>query len=175
MTTRLIANKYREGKAKRTLKRELKVLEIVKGEANIAVGHALSGRPWFSDYSQPFRDGSTDLSIRGKNSHVHQGHGFRCIKRLSAYWIARKRHFPKVFRVGLQFVIIWSRKVVRCVNAELSISSAAINSDICPVLKHGPRSLTYVRVCGLQIHVRNESDHSECPPGHAAVADLDPR
>jgi hypothetical protein len=37
MTTRLIANKYREGKAKRTLKRELKVLEIVKGEANIAV------------------------------------------------------------------------------------------------------------------------------------------
>ena len=40
MTTRLIANKYREGKAKRTLKRELKVLEIVKGEANIAVGYA---------------------------------------------------------------------------------------------------------------------------------------
>lgn len=37
MTTRLIANKYCEGKAKRTLKRELKVLEIVKGEANIAV------------------------------------------------------------------------------------------------------------------------------------------
>jgi hypothetical protein len=37
MTTRLIANKYREGKAKRTLKRELKVLEIVKGEANIAL------------------------------------------------------------------------------------------------------------------------------------------
>ena len=39
MTTRLIANKYREGKVKRTLKRELKVLEIVKGEANIAVGY----------------------------------------------------------------------------------------------------------------------------------------
>ena len=38
MTTRLIANKYREGKVKRTLKRELKVLEIVKGEANVAVG-----------------------------------------------------------------------------------------------------------------------------------------
>ena len=40
MTTRLIANKYREGKVKRTLKRELKVLEIVKGEANIAVEYA---------------------------------------------------------------------------------------------------------------------------------------
>ena len=41
MTTRLIANKYREGKVKRTLKRELKVLEIVKGEANVAVAYAL--------------------------------------------------------------------------------------------------------------------------------------
>jgi hypothetical protein len=41
MTTRLIANKYREGKAKRTLKRELKVLEIVKGEANVAVEYAV--------------------------------------------------------------------------------------------------------------------------------------
>jgi len=30
---RPIANKYREGKVKRTLKRELKVLEIVKREA----------------------------------------------------------------------------------------------------------------------------------------------
>ena len=29
--TRPIANKYREGKMKRTLKRELKVLETVKG------------------------------------------------------------------------------------------------------------------------------------------------
>ena len=29
---RPIANKYREGKMKRTLKRELKVLEIVEGE-----------------------------------------------------------------------------------------------------------------------------------------------
>jgi hypothetical protein len=42
MTTRLIANKYREGKVKRTLKRELKVLEIVKGEANIVGEYALS-------------------------------------------------------------------------------------------------------------------------------------
>jgi len=33
MDERPIANKYREGKMKRTLKRELKVLEIVKKEA----------------------------------------------------------------------------------------------------------------------------------------------
>jgi len=32
-----IANKYREGKMKRTLKRELKVLEIVKREAMITM------------------------------------------------------------------------------------------------------------------------------------------
>ena len=32
ITTRPIANKYREGKMKRTLKRELKVLEIVNRE-----------------------------------------------------------------------------------------------------------------------------------------------
>lgn len=33
MDQRPIANKYREGKMQRTLKRELKVLEIVKREA----------------------------------------------------------------------------------------------------------------------------------------------
>jgi hypothetical protein len=34
---RPIANKYHEGKVKRTLKRGLKVHEIVKGEANASV------------------------------------------------------------------------------------------------------------------------------------------
>ena len=41
--TRPIVNKYREGKVKRTLKRGLKVLEIVKGEANTAVDFCSSG------------------------------------------------------------------------------------------------------------------------------------
>ena len=36
MSTSLIEYKYREGKVKRTLKRELEVLEIVMGEANVA-------------------------------------------------------------------------------------------------------------------------------------------
>ncbi len=40
MDWRPIANKYREGKMQRTLKRELKVLEIVKREA-IGVGEWL--------------------------------------------------------------------------------------------------------------------------------------
>ena len=37
INTRPIANKYHEGKVKRTLKRGLKVHETVKGEANAAV------------------------------------------------------------------------------------------------------------------------------------------
>jgi len=41
MSARPKANKYREGKVKRTLKRGLKVLEIVKGEASVAVECAL--------------------------------------------------------------------------------------------------------------------------------------
>ena len=41
---RPIANKYREGKMKRTLKRELKVLEIAKREAN-EPSHFVGGTP----------------------------------------------------------------------------------------------------------------------------------
>ena len=41
---RPIANKYREGKMKRTLKRELKVLEIAKREAN-EPSHLVGGIP----------------------------------------------------------------------------------------------------------------------------------
>ena len=33
-----------------------------------------------------------------------------------------------------------------------------LNGSIRPVLKHGPRSLTYARVCGCQTRMRNESD-----------------
>ena len=54
MTTRLIANKYREGKVKRTLKRELKVLEIVKGEANIAVEFSTCDVPSVVSNSRKF-------------------------------------------------------------------------------------------------------------------------
>ena len=31
------------------------------------------------------------------------------------------------------------------------------NGDICPVLKHGPRSLSYVQAQRKQFHARNES------------------
>ena len=42
---RPIANKYREGKMKRSLKRELKVLEIAKREAN-KPNHLVSDTPF---------------------------------------------------------------------------------------------------------------------------------
>ena len=44
INTRPIANKYHEGKVKRTLKRGLKVHETVMGEANAAV---VFSRAWF--------------------------------------------------------------------------------------------------------------------------------
>ena len=45
INTRPIANKYHEGKVKRTLKRGLKVHETVMGEANAAV---VSMRVWLA-------------------------------------------------------------------------------------------------------------------------------
>ena len=43
----------------------------------------------------------------------------------------------------------------RCV---ISIPRCWLNGSIRPVLKHGPRSLTYAQVCGRQTRMRNESD-----------------
>ena len=37
-------------------------------------------------------------------------------------------------------------------------SGSCLNGLIRPVLKHGPRSLTYMRVLGCQTLVRNESE-----------------
>ena len=40
------------------------------------------------------------------------------------------------------------------------------NDPIHPVLKHGPRSLTYVRVFGCQTRMRNEGKRSETARWH---------
>jgi len=69
---RPIANKYREGKMQRTLKRELKVLEIVKGEAAGSSACSWSDQPGrgrrprpashlmvAADRRTPFPDGGT--------------------------------------------------------------------------------------------------------------------
>ena len=113
MTTRLIANKYREGKAKRTLKRELKVLEIVKGEANIAVECAT----WWIAYrlvsfvegqgnrlldllkrvGWRFRYGvsNADLGLDGKTANVLCGHGHHGTPQSSLSQVASMSLFLK--------------------------------------------------------------------------------
>ena len=63
---RPIANKYREGKMKRSLKRELKVLEIAKREANKPnhfVGRiSLSGLLWLLSVSYAHQ---VPIAVRG--------------------------------------------------------------------------------------------------------------
>jgi len=99
MSTRPIANKYREGKVKRTLKRELKVLEIVKGEANIAVEYVPlwivywlgsqykgQGNRFLSLLSltgRRFRGGASNANLEsgGKAANVLYGFGH-----LSTWW-----------------------------------------------------------------------------------------
>jgi hypothetical protein len=66
---RPIVNKYREGKMKRTLKRELKVLEIAKREAletSDTLGQSLSAPPGGACTGQPcmrFRKGGCGFMI----------------------------------------------------------------------------------------------------------------
>ena len=101
-----------------------------------------------SGNSSLLRDGSTDRCIRGNPCQTLQGYGFRCVGVISEYWIAVEKFSVKAFRNDFQIVAILPRKDNPSGNAEMKISCAASNSDICPVLKHGPRSLTHVRVCG---------------------------
>ena len=55
----------------------------------------------------------------------------------------------------------WERQKVRCADSDF----VERNGFVSPVLKHGPRSLTYVRVQGWQTPVRNESDSGlQSPP-----------
>ena len=48
----------------------------------------------------------------------------------------------------------WNGQKVCCADSDF----VERNGFVSPVLKHGPRSLTYVRVQGCQTPVRNESD-----------------
>jgi hypothetical protein len=79
MTARLIVNKYREGKVKRTLKRELKVLEIVKGEANVAVEFVME-RTASRMFRRRFRfiAGSSNWDLAGNVPVMWQSFGSRC-------------------------------------------------------------------------------------------------
>ena len=56
----------------------------------------------------------------------------------------------------------WERQKVRCADSDF----VERNGFVSPVLKHGPRSLTYVRVQGWQTPVRNESNSGRTFLGH---------
>ena len=75
---RPIANKYREGKMKRTLKRELKVLEIAKREAlktSETLGQSLSaplGRACRWKLAMRVRKGGRRFMIQGKSRSIRR-------------------------------------------------------------------------------------------------------
>jgi hypothetical protein len=102
-----IANKYREGKMKRTLERELKVPEIAEGEA-VETDFLSNGRP-----------------LVGRLF----GYGGRC-----------------TLVDGCAAMLVF---LLREGTACLEANYRCVIGFVCfgwPVLKHGPRSLTYMRV-----------------------------
>ena len=56
--------------------------------------------------------------------------------------------------------------------ASAGLDSNRRNGFLYPVLKHGPRSLTYVRVQGCQTPVRNESNSGRTLTGHYPPASI---
>ena len=132
---RPIANKYREGKMKSTLERELKVREIVEREA-LRVSHAAGTQP------------SGVLSGRKPALICAAGEGrwecgiSGCV--IAQCWIQRRG----------------SRNAARLMAGLRTPSCLGCwrNGSKRPVLKHGPRSLTCMRVFGWQTHTRNESE-----------------
>ena len=56
--------------------------------------------------------------------------------------------------------------------ASTGFDSIRRNGFLYPVLKHGPRSLTYVRVQGCQTPVRNESNSGRTLIGHYPPASI---
>lgn len=126
MNGKPIANKYREGKMKRTLKKELKDLKPLRRKVwNPAnpVGRRRS------------RSALGTYGWRHPQSVVHRSERQDEVRTLNS---SRKRTTPEG--------IFWFCQ----------------NEFQTTVLKHGPRSLIYMRVCECKTHKRNESE-SEMP------------
>ena len=153
--SRPIAKKYREGKVKRTLKRELKVPEIAERK---------------SEWNQFLLARLSCSTERGGSCLACQrrsGLGENCswIGSITAVmWNLLLRLLPWLRRrLGVKLPNLASCNtglpVLLLVWSSAHMPSACwLNGFIRPVLKHGPRSLTYVRVCGWQTCMRNESD-----------------
>jgi hypothetical protein len=85
--------------------------------------------------------------LGGKAAIGLQGYGFR-----STRWLSRDEVGKEVFLKRLCDLNSESPSFGSVTGFILRMPNwdayATNNCDICPVLKHGPRSLTYVRVCG---------------------------
>ena len=167
--SRLIENKYREGKVKRTLKRELKVPEISGSEADgtgfLRLDCCAQGTPYLH-FARVVGLLSCNVSRCGYQRTVAVRAGVRLLDRCLR--VAR----------GAFCLLSWCE---RCVSNWLCLRSAdtLVGADLCactcyasdcktwlrrrwgqgcirPVLKHGPRSLTCVRVCTMQSCTRSE-------------------
>ena len=149
---RPIANKYREGKMKRSLKRELKVLEIAKREAN-KPNHLFSVTP-LSVLLAAFRVFcSVCIHCRRSSScyclQCHNQFGLRENLYLLLDWgfilPCLMFSLPWPIDLSAQRCFLWFLGTGLLESAE---SWLWRNGFIWPVLKHGPRSLTYMRVFG---------------------------
>ena len=193
---RPIANKYREGKMKRTLKRELNsAWNCWKGNAwnqscswKISVQLEGMGEVWTARLlfsislllgMHFFFRRSTSVSSAGQNSW--EGSSLGCVIALERYsggdWGFRSM-CSRARPVGCYGIVRGTIHVFCFVSFLYSFSWALpclgcwLNGSNRPVLKHGPRSLTYMQVFGWQTHARNESER-RCDPQGAASTDLD--
>ena len=121
---RPIANKYREGKMKRTLKRELKVREIVNRE-------------------------TFGTSVASSNQSLLRQR-CTCCEQVNISF----RRSKKLWRGSCSQI-----EVMLCGGLANSVQAGCWRNGFKrPVLKHGPRSLTNMRVFGRQTLMRNESE-----------------
>ena len=138
---RPIVNKYREGKMKRTLERELNSMW------NCWKGNAWSQLCWLG----------INLAIFcWVNFLVWQANiSLDCWKRAEGMWHLRVCYSPlsyvAVVTEGCSVPWGW-------VSTTITLRMLAFNGFNRPVLKHGPRSLTCLRVFGWKTLVHNESE-----------------
>ena len=193
---RPIANKYREGKMKRTLKRELNsAWNCWKGNAwnqscgweislwRGGMGEVWTARPLFFISLLAgmhfFFCRSTSVCFAGQN--LGEGDSLGCVIALKRYggadWGFRSM-CSRARLIGCYEIVQGTIHVFCSVSFLYSLNSALPclgcwhNGFNRPVLKHGPRSLTYMQVFGWQTHARNESER-RCDPQGAASTDLD--
>ena len=157
---RPIANKYREGKMKRTLKRELKSTwncwkGTVWSQSCLFVISFGFGQNALSNYAGQRQFERREKSLRNV--------AFGCYSLLlnTVSWTeARSKNLGRRASEGNHYqdsLLTWFCPTSQYVSLLICLGRWH-NGFKWPVLKHGPRSLTYMRVFGWQTHMRNESE-----------------